>query len=88
MAAVTAPRTVRVTIDRLVLHGVDRADAAAVQRALVAELGAAMAGTEPGAGASRDHIRLDVAPAADPGALGHNVGRTLAAALAGRGPPR
>lgn len=87
MAAVTAPRPVRVVIDRLVLHGVDRADAAAVQRALAAQLEAALKGAEPGA-APGERLRLDVAPAADPRALGASAGRALGAALAGRGPAR
>lgn len=80
----TAPPPVRVTIDRLVLHGVAPGDAAAVQRALAAELEAALAGGGPADAVPREHLRLDVATPADPRALGASAGRALGAALAGR----
>jgi hypothetical protein len=85
MAAVTAP-AVRVVIDRLVLHGVARADAAAVQRALVAELEARLAGSDPGTQVG-DRLRLDVAPAGDPAELGRSAGAALSRALARPGLP-
>jgi hypothetical protein len=84
VVAVSGAPPIRVTIDRLVLHGIDRADSAAVERALVAELGAALAGAQPAGGGS-DRIRLDLA-AAEPGALGASAGRAIGGALAGRGP--
>jgi hypothetical protein len=87
VAAVTGPRPIRVVVDRLVLHGVAHADAAAVQRALAAELRSALAGAEPGGG-DRESVRLDVAAAADPGALGRSAGKALAGTLAGKGPAR
>ena len=61
----TAPRPIRVTIDRLVLHGIAHADAAAVERALAAEL----------------QVRLAVPGTNDPAALGRSAGAGIAAAL-------
>ena len=75
---------IRIVIDRLVLHGVPAAQAAAVRRGLVAGLDSALAGAGPAADAPEGPIRLDVASAADPGALGRGAGQALGAALAGR----
>lgn len=92
MAAVTAPRPVRVTIDRLVLHGIDRADSAAVQRALAAQLRSALAaaaGSAAPAGADRADLSLTVPATNDPAALGRSAGAGIGAALvAGRGEGR
>ena len=77
----TAPR-IRLTIDRLVLHGVDRADAAAVRRALSSELETMLAGADPAALAAAPRLRLDIAPASGPVALGHAAGRALGGAIA------
>ncbi|HEX8620589.1 MAG TPA: hypothetical protein VF718_01320 [Allosphingosinicella sp.] len=80
MAAVTARAPVRVTIDRLVLHGVAHADAAAVQRALAAELSFRLAaGGAPTGGFER--ARFDIAPVADPAALGRQAGAALSRSL-------
>jgi hypothetical protein len=88
MAAMTAPN-VRLTIDRLVLHGVDRADAAAVRRAFSGALEAMLAGRDDlaaaGLGMTDARIRLDLAPAADPASLGRSAGRALGRALTGSG---
>jgi hypothetical protein len=82
----TAPPQVRLVIDRLVLHGVDRADAAAVRRALNGALEAALAGAggfEGGRDVAR--IRLQLPPAVNAAHLGHSAGRALGAALVGGG---
>jgi hypothetical protein len=88
MAAMTAPH-VRLIIDRLVLHGIDRADAAAVRRALSGELETMLAGRDDlsavGGGAADARLRLNLAPAADPAALGRLAGRALGRALIGSG---
>jgi hypothetical protein len=77
----TAPR-ISLTIDRLVLRGVDRADAAAVRRALGAALETMLAGADPKSPAPAPRLRLDIAPAAGPTALGHAAGRALGGAIA------
>ena len=84
MAAVTAPGPIRVTIDRLVLHGVDRADAAAVQRALAAQLRSAAlaaAGEQFPHGADLPDLKLTVAGSSDPAELGRSAGAGLGARL-------
>lgn len=79
---------VRVVIDRLVLHGVPPSDVGAVRQALSTELEARLAGAELSGANVGDRVRLEIAPATDPGALGRGAGRALGAALAGRGPGR
>jgi hypothetical protein len=79
-----SPR-IRVAIDRLVLRGVDPADAAAVRRALVTELQTRLAATDPAAfvGASdRPHLRLSIGPCADPASFGREAARALHRTLA------
>ncbi|MEA3012195.1 MAG: lysozyme [Sphingomonadales bacterium] len=78
----TAPR-ISLTIDRLVLHGVDRADAAAVRRALTAELCTRLAGADIDGEGVGDRLRLVVATPANPAALGGSAGASIARALAG-----
>ena len=79
----TEPR-ISLTIDRLVLHGVDRADAAAVRRALNAELQTLLARADfegvPGGGGA--DLRLSIGPASQPHALGRSAGAAIARALA------
>lgn len=88
MAAVTAPAPIRVTIDRLVLHGVAPADAAAVQRALAAALRSAALGATgdrfPNGGDLSD-LELNVAGSSDPAELGRSAGAGLGARLFGPG---
>ena len=79
-----SPR-IRVAIDRLVLRGVDPADAPAVRRALATELQAHLAATDPAAfvGASdRRHLALGIGACADPGSLGREAARALHGILA------
>jgi hypothetical protein len=79
-----SPR-IRVAIDRLVLRGVDPADAAAVRRALVTELQTRLAATDPAAfvGASdRPHLRLGIGGGADPASFGREAARALHRTLA------
>ena len=88
----TAPRDVRLVIDRLVLHGVDRADAAAVRRALSGTLEQMLTGSEIDAAGTdpSPRIRLSVPPVTGPASLGREAGRALGRTLLspGRGPAR
>lgn len=80
----TAPRPIRVTIDRLVLHGVAHGDAAAVERALTAALQSAALGAEadpfPHGGVLSD-LNLTAAGSSDPAELGRSAGAALGARL-------
>ena len=83
----TAPSDVRLVIDRLVLHGVDRADAAAVRRALTSELERMLAGADPdilGAG-EVPSLRIAIPSAQSPASLGRESGRALGSRLVGGG---
>jgi hypothetical protein len=85
---VTAPATVRVTIDRLTLVGVAPGDAAAVQDALTAAVEAQLAGVDAGSlTADRARLSLTIAPTHGPAALGQAAGRAIGAQLAGGGKP-
>jgi hypothetical protein len=79
---VTARPPIRVTVDHIVLHGVDRADSAAVQRALAAELRTALAGVDGLAPAAQSDLRLSVAGSSDPTTLGRSAGGAIGSALA------
>jgi hypothetical protein len=79
-----SPR-IRVAIDRLVLRGVEPADAAAIRRALVTELQAHLAATDPAAfvgGSGRRHLRLGIGAGADPASFGREAARALHRTLA------
>ncbi len=78
------PQRVRISIDRLVLHGVDRADAAAVRGAMVAALTSHLGGVEtptvaPPAG--HDRVRLTVGSTRGASGLGQAAGEAVAGAL-------
>ena len=78
----TQPREIRVTIDRLVLHGVPPGQAAAVERALAAELQARLQGAAlPAEGVAASNLRLDIGGSPDPGRLGRDAGAAVAGAL-------
>lgn len=75
---------IRVTIDRLALHGVDPGDAAAVRRALSHELQSLLAGADTRALAGRGdrpQMRLKIAPAGDSAALTAAAARAISGAL-------
>lgn len=81
------PQAIRITIDRLVLHGVPPGDAAAVQRALGEAVRAQLA--QAGAvaeGFAAARLDLAVAPAAGPAALGTAAGTALGGRLKGGRP--
>lgn len=83
----SAPQAIRITIDRLVLHGVPPGDAAAVQRALGDAVRAqlAQAGAMP-EGFAAARLDLAVAPAAGAAALGRAAGTALGGRLKGGRP--
>ena len=81
MAAVTAPGPIRVTIDRLVLHGVAHADAAAVERALTAELRARLSAMGPDLPADSAEIQLSIPPTSGAAELGRSAGAGIANSL-------
>jgi hypothetical protein len=78
------PQRVRISIDRLVLHGVDRADAAAVRRAMVAALTSHLGSVDtstvaPPAG--HDRVRLTVGSTNGASGLGQSAGEAVAGAV-------
>ena len=80
----TGPPRIRVSIDRLVLHGVDPAEAAAVRRALSHELQTLLADADAGALAGageRARMRLNIGPAGDTAALARGAARAVSGAL-------
>ena len=81
------PRRITVTVDRLVLHGVDPGARAAVARALESSLAAALAGSGlPGASdATTAALTASIPGTAHggPAALGRAAGKAVHAALAG-----
>lgn len=80
----TPPSRIRVSIDRLVLRGVDRADAAAVQRALAGEIAARLGHADASALAGYpggDRLRLSVGTAGNAAELGKAAGGAVANAL-------
>jgi hypothetical protein len=84
--ALTRPSRIRVSIDRLVLHGVDRADAAAVHRALVGEIASRLGLADPSAiagHAGRDRLQLTIDATQDAAGLGRAAGGVVADALGG-----
>lgn len=82
----TRPARVRVSIDRLVLHGVDRADAAAVQRALSGEIAAHLGRADTSAiavYAGGNRVRLTVGATDNAAGLGKAAGAAVSGALTG-----
>ncbi len=81
------PRRITVTVDRLVLHGVDPRDRAAVARALEASLSTALSDAGlPGVAAINAAgltARIPNPPARGPAALGRAAGKAVHAAIAG-----
>jgi hypothetical protein len=84
--AVTGPSRIRVSIDRLILHGVDRADTVAVRRALVGEIAARLGRADPSAiagYAGRDRLQLTIGATQEAAGLGQAAGGAIADALGG-----
>ena len=84
----TGPARIRLEIDRLVLHGVDRADAAGVQRALTKAIEARLAAADPAAlaGWTGGDLKLTLPGATphEPAALGRAAGGAIGQAVVGR----
>ena len=86
--AMTRPSRIRLSIDRLVLHGVDRADTTAVHQALVGEITARLGRADSSAiagYAGQDRLRLTIGATQDAAGLGKAAGAAVAGALAGAG---
>jgi hypothetical protein len=82
----TAPARIRLSVDRLTLHGVAPGDAAAVRRALTMAIEARLAGADVAALAgSHPRLSLTVAPGQGPAALGHAAGQAIGTRLTGGG---
>jgi hypothetical protein len=79
---VTAPRPIRVTIDRLVLHGIAEGDAAALERAFRAEIESRLSAGTLDLSAPDGPMRLSMQSAGIPSDLGRRAGVALAQALA------
>jgi hypothetical protein len=82
----TRPSRIRISVDRLVLHGVDRADTAAVHRALVGEIAARLGRADPSAiagFAGGDRLQLTIGATQDAAGLGQAAGGAIADALGG-----
>lgn len=86
----SGPRRITVNIDELVLHGFDQRDGVRIADAIRAELGTAVEGFAPAAGASvarLDAGSITVAPGSAPDLVGRAVAQRIGHALPGEGRP-